>query len=208
LSTHPDGKDKFWWPDDLQKQINVRILLYGYSTVAPTAEYLARRTLYRQAEHLVESLADVRKDHPRRPLIFVAYSLGGIVVKSGLIFSSQGLAESSLTRSIVLSAAGIVFLGTPHKLHGHLSSSPGSVLQRIAKVSGLNRKVLKHLDDESKALQIYLEQFEALSIDIPMISFFESQITGSFDLVSRSNIQIIGTIASDNCRSCRPRRPL
>ncbi|KAN0078639.1 hypothetical protein V8E54_005152, partial [Elaphomyces granulatus] len=43
------------------------------------------------AERLVESLADARKDHPRRPLIFVAHSLGGIVVKSGLIFSSQSL---------------------------------------------------------------------------------------------------------------------
>jgi surfactin synthase thioesterase subunit len=152
--------------------------------VAPTAEYLARRTLYRQAEHLVENLADARKDHPRRPLIFVAHSLGGIVVKSGLIFSSQSLEESSPSRAIVLSTVGIVFLGTPHKVHGHLSSSPGSVLQRIAKISGLNRKVLKHLDDESRSLQSSLEPFEALSTDIPMISFFESQGTGSFGLVS------------------------
>ena len=176
--------DKFWWPEDLQKQTNARILLYGYSTVAPTAEYLARRTLYHQAEHLVESLTDVRKDHPRRPLVFVAHSLGGIVVKSGLILSSQNLEENSRTRAIVLSAAGIVFLGTPHKVHGHLGPSPGNILQIIAKVSGLNRKVLKYLDDESRVLQSYLEPFKALSTEIPIISFFESRSTRHFGVVS------------------------
>ena len=152
--------------------------------MAPTAEYLARRTLYRQAEQLVEGLADVRKDHPRRPLIFVAHSLGGIVVKSGLIFSSQSTEQNSPIRAIMLSAAGIVFLGTPHKIHGYLRSSPGSVLQRIARVSGLGRKVLKYLDNESATLQSYLEPFEALSTDVPIISFFESRGTGSYGLVS------------------------
>lgn len=184
-STPSDGKDKFFWPEDLQKQINARILLYGYSTVAPTAEYLARRTLYRQADHLVESLADARKDHPRRPLIFVAHSLGGLVVKSGLIFSFQ-----SPTRAIVLSTVGIVLLGTPHKVHGHLSSSPS--LQKIAMISGLSRKVRKYLDDESRSLQSCLEPFEALSTDIPMISFFESQGTGSFGVIVPPSTAVIG----------------
>jgi hypothetical protein len=84
----------------------------------------------------------------------------------------------------VLSAAGIVFLGTPHRVHGHLGSSPGNVLQTIARFSGLNQQVLKHLDDESKTLQAYLEPFETLSVDIPIISFFESRGTESFGLVS------------------------
>ncbi|CAO2658489.1 Nn.00g062120.m01.CDS01 [Neocucurbitaria sp. VM-36] len=181
--TNPDGTDKFWWPAHLQKRTNARILLYGYSTVAPTAEYLARRTLYHQAEYLVESLANARKDHPRRPLIFIAHSLGGIVVKSGLIFSNQSLKENSPIQDVVRSTAGIVFLGTPHKVHGHLNSSTGSVLRTIAKVSGLNREVLKHLDGESRVLQDSLEPFEALKTEIPMISFFEKQGTRSFGII-------------------------
>jgi hypothetical protein len=134
--------------------------------------------------HLVESLADVRQDHPRRPLIFVAQSLGGIVVKSALIFSSQNTEPNSPARAILLSTAGIVFLGTPHKVHGYLNSSPDSVLKKIARVSGLNRHILDYLDEESRALQRYLEPFTALSTDISMVGFFESRGSGTLGLVS------------------------
>ncbi|OQU93582.1 Tetratricopeptide repeat-containing protein isoform 2 [Cladophialophora immunda] len=162
LSTNSGDEDQFWWPKTLQEKIHARILLYGYSTVAPTAEYLARRTLYHQAEHMVESLAD--SPEPNSP-----------------------------ARAIVLSTAGIVFLGTPHKVHGYLSSSSDSVLKNIARVSGLNGKILDHLNKESSALQSYLEPFSALSTEIPMAGFFESRGSGSLGLIVSSSMAVPGT---------------
>jgi alpha-beta hydrolase superfamily lysophospholipase len=167
----------------LQKETQARILIYRHSNIAPTAEYLAQRTLYRQSEHLVECLVDVRQGDMKRPLIFVAHSLGGIIVKSGLIFSSQNMEEGSPTQSVALSTAGIIFLGTPHRLNAHPSSSSGSILRRISESIGLNPRVLKHLDDESNNLQISLEHFETLSADFPVASFYESHATKHFGIV-------------------------
>ncbi|KAI0118820.1 hypothetical protein GGR51DRAFT_134109 [Nemania sp. FL0031] len=179
-SSPPDSK--FWWPKDIQTRANARVLMYGYSTSVPTAEYLAQRTLHHHAEHLLEQLAAVRKEHPRRPLIFVAHSLGGVLVKSALIFSNQAK-DHSPPRAIVRCTAGIVFLGTPPKVHQHLSSSVGSALRRIASVGRLNQNILRNLDRESKDLQFALEPFEAMKNDIDIVSFFELRDNVSIDQV-------------------------
>lgn len=135
----------------------------------------------------MESLVDVRRDHPRRPLIFVAYSLGGIIVKSAIVLASGVLEEErqSASRGVVRSTAGFVFLGTPHRIHSQLdkSSGPGA-LQKIVQLSGRYANLLNHLDDECRVLQNLLEPFEALSTDKDLVSFFESRGLKDFGLVS------------------------
>ncbi|GAP88695.2 putative protein SERAC1 [Rosellinia necatrix] len=183
ISTWSSTSDSgFWWPQDIQTRANARVLMYGYSASAPTAEYLAQRTLHHHAEHLLALLADVRAKNPRRPLIFVAHSLGGILVKSALIFAKHAGDDSS-SSTIAHCTVGIVFLGTPPKVHQHLSSSVGSALGRIASTGRLNRSILRSLERESKDLQVALEPFEAMKNDIDIVSFFESRDTVSIDKV-------------------------
>lgn len=67
-------------------------------------------TIAQSAERLVACLYAFRRDEAiRRPLIFVAHSVGGILLK-------RALAHSRMTEhpSIWLATHGIVFLATPH----------------------------------------------------------------------------------------------
>ncbi|OAA58654.1 hypothetical protein LEL_10876 [Akanthomyces lecanii RCEF 1005] len=98
-----------------------------------------------------------------RPIIFVAHSLGGLVLKSALIHSDaarQGaLAEH---RSIKLSTYGILFMGTPHQ--GGNGVQLGRVLANVASlVIAADERLLKHLERDSEWLQQQLGQYAPIS---------------------------------------------
>ncbi|UNI16388.1 hypothetical protein JDV02_002823 [Purpureocillium takamizusanense] len=100
-----------------------------------------------------------------RPIIFVAHSLGGLVLKSALIHSDaarQGaLAEH---RSIKLSTYGILFMGTPHQ--GGNGVQLGRVLANIASlIVAADNRLLKHLEKDSEWLQQQLGQYGPISND-------------------------------------------
>ncbi|XDG04861.1 hypothetical protein ABKA04_004476 [Annulohypoxylon sp. FPYF3050] len=175
-----ESKETHSWPveflpqDAEADQLNVRILSYGYKSFAPTPEYLTQRTLYRHSQSLLLDLASFRKDCSDRPLIFVGHSLGGIVIKSALIFSSQDKDPNLLALSI--STTGIVFLGTPH--NETISSLDQLEWPRtIAKIVDLakvgNQSLVKHLENQSLSLQSRLQPFKALSDDISIVSYYE-----------------------------------
>ena len=96
-----------------------RILVYGYDAdIASFTDGVSRDKIHNHAEHLVAELCANRRRRKatERPIIFVAHSLGGLVVKSALIYSSEihGNHTEHL-RSIFISTYGILFLGTPHR---------------------------------------------------------------------------------------------
>lgn len=84
-----------FWPYDLLPKddiiSNARILLYGYDS-HPTHFYKTgtnRMTITQHAENLMHNVASIRVQCRGRPLIFVAHSLGGILVKGALNESRQ-----------------------------------------------------------------------------------------------------------------------
>ncbi|OCL02321.1 tetratricopeptide repeat domain-containing protein, partial [Glonium stellatum] len=101
----------------------------------------------------------------RRPIIFVAHSLGGIIVKSALIHSDaarQGALEEH--RSIKLSTYGIVFMGTPHQ--GGSGVALGKLMVNIASVFvAADDRLLQHLEQDSEWLQQQLGQYGPISGD-------------------------------------------
>ncbi|KAK2604559.1 hypothetical protein N8I77_007477 [Diaporthe amygdali] len=114
-----DGKGvkeaQVFWPKDLlpaQCQ-NARILVYGYDT--KVTKYLFESTnensIHSHSKDLLSSLAAHRK--PNRPLILIAHSLGGIIVKE-MLASSSNSTEDRL-ENVVASTAAVIFLGTPHR---------------------------------------------------------------------------------------------
>ncbi|KAI8625167.1 hypothetical protein F5Y19DRAFT_451220 [Xylariaceae sp. FL1651] len=97
------------------------------------------------------------KDH--RPIIFVAHSLGGLVVKDALLLSRTS-PETHLRR-IFDSTRGILFLGTPH-----LGASLAPVAEKLAKMIGMatrtNLKILKVLRKDSEVLSRIQTDFYSL----------------------------------------------
>ena len=127
-------ESKTFWPAQLLpsfvEEEKARILTYGYD--ADTSSFTdsqSRNSLASHAENLlVELVANRRiRGANQRPLIFVAHSLGGLLVKQALVSSAEFPGE--ILRSIFVSTYGILFLGTPHR--GSSIAEWGSLLERI-----------------------------------------------------------------------------
>ncbi|KAK7937620.1 uncharacterized protein PG986_014488 [Apiospora aurea] len=101
----------------------------------------------------------------RRPIVFIAHSLGGIIVKSALIHSAAAWKNAlEKHRSIRLSTAGIMFMGTPHQ--GGSSVQLGRLLINIASLFvAADDRILRHLERDSEWLQQQLGQYAPISGD-------------------------------------------
>ena len=120
-----------YWPRDLVPITvpNARVLTYGYDThvrhrIGPA---MSKNTIYDIAWDFLVSLEAARCSELFRPLLFIAHSLGGIVVKEALRQSRSCEIHQSHLRSIYKSTSGIVFFGTPHG-----GADPRGLLQHIA----------------------------------------------------------------------------
>lgn len=102
----------------------------------------------------------MRRTDCTRPLLFIAHSLGGIVVKEMLRQSDGFLTHQTHLRSISTSTLGIIFFGTPHS-----GADPRGLLLHIAesvvRVFGLtaNEKVLDGLLPSSERLRELRDNF-------------------------------------------------
>lgn len=139
--TWTSERSKIFWPAQLLPPIlndeRARILVYGYDAdVTSFTDGVSTDKIHNHAEHLVAELVANRRIRKasERPIIFVAHSLGGLVVKRALIYSSEirGIYTEHL-RSIYVSTFGILFLGTPHK--GSDVAEWGSRLEWICSVA-------------------------------------------------------------------------
>ena len=66
--------------------------------------------LYDHGKSLEFQLDHIRSKNPRRPVLFVAHSLGGLVCEQALLLSDATREPNSIANNTV----GIVFMGTPH----------------------------------------------------------------------------------------------
>ncbi|KAI1850237.1 hypothetical protein JX266_004095 [Neoarthrinium moseri] len=105
-----------FWPEDLLPEDfpSSRIMVYGYDT--QVTQYNIKKStnkngVYQHAKDLLFAIA--RERVPGRPIVFIAHSLGGIVVKDMLAQSSAS--SDSELQDIVGSTKAVLFLGTPHR---------------------------------------------------------------------------------------------
>lgn len=139
-NTWTGPKSKTFWPAQLLPRFvleeKARILTYGYAAeiTSFTDGRSSNISLVSHAQQLIAELVDNRRIRKagERPLIFVAHSLGGLLVKRALIYSadSSGVRTKHL-RSIFVSTYGILFLGTPHP--GSSVAEWGSALERLCR---------------------------------------------------------------------------
>ena len=214
-----------WLRDLLGLRVSeARILTYGYDANTRGQEQLSSQSLYSHAQTLISNLALEREaaavsgsalqwwcilikfKTEERPIIFVAHSLGGIVLKNVSLqkvvylwsiykITCKALVHAHLAskenlffhKAVSLSTYGIIFLGTPHQ--GTQSAELASILLNIQAITRpLNDALVKHLSRNSEALEQQLSQFVSISKDIVIKFGFETYPTmylGGFgDLVS------------------------
>lgn len=107
---------KFDWLKDEKDGIlseikTARVLKYAYDS-RWLGDNALRQTLGNVAEQFLVSLVAARKDHEDRPIIFVAHSLGGLVVAKALIIATSHPEKIGRMRIYECFAGGI-FFGTP-----------------------------------------------------------------------------------------------
>jgi len=133
-ASHHQGRKEvskpIYWPRDLVPITvpNSRVLTYGYDTHIRhwAGSAVDKSTVYDIAWDFLVSLEAERRDEPSRPLLFVAHSLGGIVVKEALRRSRGCKTHQRHLHSIYNFTSGIIFFGTPHG-----GADPRGLIQHI-----------------------------------------------------------------------------
>jgi hypothetical protein len=157
-----------YWPRDLVLVTlpNARVLAYGYDTnirhrfEAP----VSKSTVYDIGKDLLVSLEVERRSEPSRSLIFVAHSLGGIVVKKTLRRSHGFQMHQSHLHEIYKSTIGVIFFGTPHS-----GADPRSLIHHIAEkviqATGFsfNEQIVNTLLPTSERLRELRDEFSPMA---------------------------------------------
>ncbi|KAI0140697.1 hypothetical protein BJ166DRAFT_108575 [Pestalotiopsis sp. NC0098] len=150
-----------FWPRDLLPLVieDVRIFTFGYD--ADAGRFMAAaglNSLYQHARNLLNAISDLMdEDNEPLPIIFVAHSLGGLVVKQAL---NQSATTTNARRKRALGfVRGIIFLGTPH--HGSSAATYGRLAFRLSKTLALQSANLKLLT----ALEKNSDQLDQLSTE-------------------------------------------
>ena len=124
-------RELVYWPRHLIPTTlpTARVLVYGYDTNVrhSLGAPISKNTVYDISYDFLKSLEAERRSNPARPLVFVAHSLGGIVVKEVLRRSHGFETHHSHLRQIYESTAAILFFGTPHG-----GADPRGFLEHIA----------------------------------------------------------------------------
>ncbi|KAL8860796.1 MAG: hypothetical protein Q9178_002826 [Gyalolechia marmorata] len=203
--TWTSEKYKTFWPAQLLppliEEAKARVLVYGYDadTGSPTEQIssssktpdvdghqnyrtpLAQDRIHHHAETLVASLcANRRNRHAvRHPIVFVAHSLGGIVVKRALIHSAWIRGQNTRhLRSIAISTYGVLFLGTPHfGMQVAKWNSWSDDITCTTQSSGLQAPIFDALKPNSEILQNIDRQFSELAREFHIFYFHEMKPT-------------------------------
>ena len=117
------------------------------------------------------------------PIIFVAHSMGGLVVKNAYLFGQHDSQYEHIVRSI----SAIVFLATPHR-----GTNLAEVLNRVLIASFQSPKgFIADLKQSSPAIAGLNEQFRHIAPLLKIFSFYETHPTTIFTIIKPKQIMVL-----------------
>lgn len=161
------GGSHMWLADALPKDLpGVRILIYGYDTK------LEANNSFQSFEGLASAfrlkLSSIRQGYDDVPLVLLAHSLGGIVVKEALI----QLWRDNIDRKMLNAIYGMIFFGVP---------SQGMDIKSLIPIvdDQPNEFMLHALGRESPALLDQRREFNSFLKDreLELFCFYESSLS-------------------------------
>jgi hypothetical protein len=173
--THEDGT---LWPMDLLPTAlpASRIMLFAYNSNIALGSTNA--TIFDHASALVSLLAEKRSatKSKTRHLLFVAHSLGGLLVKQALIVASLN-PEDTNANLVQESTIGIIFFATPHRGGNgvHLAEVVSNAVLRISGAASAKNDILMTLKPLSRSADSLTQHFRPLLEKFQYISFFETR---------------------------------
>lgn len=146
--------DGFYWPAHVMNEIlNARVMTFGYD--ADPKSFLGQVSQNRLGDHARTLLQDLARERSlpavkHRPILFVAHSLGGLVVKKALSDAEYYSDASKHLKAVAADTRGVVFLGTPHAGSG-LATLP-EIASRFLRGVNANQDLLRTLKVNSEML--------------------------------------------------------
>ncbi|KAM7206365.1 hypothetical protein V8F20_002714 [Naviculisporaceae sp. PSN 640] len=199
-----DGGGHLWLRDSLPKVVpNARVFLYAYNSNLVFSQ--TKERFMDKANDLLEALRIERKKAPDRPIIFLAHSLGGILIEQALVNAQNNPEYLSIRRA----TTGLLFFGTPHGGGNRSLVALGSLVARATTKLGFNEKsdIVQALQKGSVFSDILKESFRHQLMDYRIVSFFEKsgnivpRESAIFGLPGdRERILGINATHSDMCR--------
>lgn len=142
-----------FWPEALlSKDLpTARIITWGYAaqSIKPF-DIVSIANPTQHAQTLCSELSALREDVQDRPIMFVAHSMGGIIVKKALLQSRES--NDSCITAIAADARGVVFMGTPHNGSKHADVAT-CFLKIIKLVHSDNPTLVAGLKSQDSVLQ-------------------------------------------------------
>ncbi|KAL4963231.1 uncharacterized protein BDV14DRAFT_177008 [Aspergillus stella-maris] len=178
---------KMWLRDFLPKQLpQARILLFGYNSNVSIQSSSAG--VREQAQYLLNRLWLERQGCETRPIIFIAHSLGGIVVKEALVQAKLGHAY----QSIQAATYGIVFFGTPHR-GSHLAKLGETLAKAVrAFLRTPNNTFINALKENDLYANELSANFQQLLEDYKYINFYETLPLRSLGIIVEKSSSTFG----------------
>jgi hypothetical protein len=176
---HVDKSDRAiegpcYWPFDLLRRDfdNIRIMTYGYDS-SPSHWYkgkTTRMTIDQHTQTMLQRISNARASCKRRPVIFIAHSLGGILVKNMIILSAKYKLGNLQFQDIGQSCHAIVFFGTPHRGVGavELGMMVANVIGALPGGPSVYKDILRSLQpDSGKLISILTDFNDIMEENIP-----------------------------------------
>ncbi|RSL62510.1 hypothetical protein CEP54_005682 [Fusarium duplospermum] len=130
--TGPDGN--LWLRDELPKELpHARIFLYEYNSTAVYGK--DRTTFLDKVNGFLEELRIDRRKAPRRPLLLLGHSLGGLLIKQALINAHN----NEKYEDIKDATQGLAFFATPHDGGKQSLVNIGKIAAKIALELGFQK---------------------------------------------------------------------
>ncbi|KAF2179315.1 WD40 repeat-like protein [Zopfia rhizophila CBS 207.26] len=155
------GTDVFWPGDLLKEDIpKARIMTFGYNTKVTQGYQAAHQgNIFSHARDLLYGLDQKRRKVVDRDLVFIAHSLGGILVKE-VLRRSQTDPDTKMQK-IFFSTTGVFFFGTPHRGSKDWASFGEGVAGVAGRLLGIdtNHLVIHALLPSGPELELCRESF-------------------------------------------------
>ncbi|KAI1173091.1 Alpha/Beta hydrolase protein [Nemania sp. FL0916] len=164
---------KLWLADFLPNRLpRCRVMSYEYNA---SVESMAAGTIRDVARTMFMELRNKREEPEHEgykdiPIIFIAHSLGGIVIKQALVLAEQSPRDFP---GMTEHTRGIVFFGTPHR--GADAANWAAMAGRIggAVLPRFSFRYLELLKRNSEGLYRVSEDFKHLASRYEIVSFYE-----------------------------------
>ncbi|EQB57904.1 hypothetical protein CGLO_01914 [Colletotrichum gloeosporioides Cg-14] len=191
--THENGVN--WLRSLLPRRLPfARILAFQYNAKVSSGSSIAG--VKAQSINLLNCLKNARKMNETRPMIFIAHSLGGVIVKEAL---SMAYEEHKTYPMIWIFTYGIFFLAVPHK--GSPFAAWGQILRNILYMNEPSNSFLESVTEQSNYNKELSARFEHLIESYKVYSWIEGLSVGYFGIIVPEDSAKLGlSPAQEFCR--------